>query len=1143
MADFVHLHNHSDYSLLDAAQTVDTMCNRVYDLKMDSIAITEHGNLFSMIPFYKQARETGIKPIIGCEIYVAVNKYTDKKQITNSLGKKWGYHHLVLLAQNEQGYKNLMALSSIGYLEGFYYRPRVDKDLLKKFNEGLIATSACLAGEVTSYAAIGDYERAKKAALSYKEIFPNRFYLELQDHEIPEEQAAHKILKKLSKELSIPLVATNDCHYCMKEDSDAHDVLFCLGTGKNRNDVNRLKYEPYQFYIKSPDEMFKIFKDVPEALENTVAIAEQCDVKINLGEYHLPEYPLSNNVSNPDDYLKELCLSGMKDKYQNITPELTKRMNYELSVIKKMGYAGYFLITQDFVQYAKNNHIPVGPGRGSAAGSLVSFCTDITDVDPLKYNLIFERFLNPERVTMPDIDIDFCIEGRDKVINYIKDKYGHDSVAQIITFGTMKAKSVIRDVGRVLGMSYGEVDSIAKLIPNEPKMNLDKAIKMNNDFKNIASKSDIHKQLIDFSKTLEGCHRHASTHAAGVVITPGPLTDYVPLFKSPSADEVTTQVDMNALEEMGLLKMDFLGLRNLTVIQKTIDIIKKRHNKVIDISKIDLNEKKVFENIFQPALTTGIFQFESDGMKEYLLQLEATSIEDLIQMTSLYRPGPMSNIPEFIARKKGNAEIKYLHSSLEDILKETYGIIVYQEQVMQISSQIGGFSLAEADILRRAMGKKKKNLMSSYRIKFIEGAIKQNIDKKIAIEIFEFLEKFAEYGFNKSHAAAYTIISYQTAWLKCFYPIEFLTANISSDINDTDRLIKLLSEAKRMNIKINPPDINQSYADFTIQDNQTIQFGLAAIKNVGYKSAQNIATYRDKNKKFESIFDLCMMDELINKKVLESLILSGACDVLREHRAQQFNSLDLIIDFSNKFHKNKNTNQASLFGDSNALGISSPTLQGTEKWNQDECCKKEKELLGFYLTHNPLSKHEDDLNELIIANNKINHNTQIIRAGGLISDIQHRFDRNNNKWALLTVETLSNTIQIYVFNDAFKQYSDLIYEDSLCFFIGRDFNQSENESNLRLVVDKMYSLDNIKERLTKNINIKLEFSINQKKVLDKIEQLNHAHEGNYSLILHIENSDQTIQKILIKKLQFSINFQTLKHLRKIFGPHNVWLTV
>ena len=1143
MSDFIHLHNHSDYSLLDAAQTVDKMCNRVDDLGMDSIAITEHGNLFSMIPFYKQAQKAGIKPILGCEVYVAVNKHTEKKQIITSHGKKWGYHHLVLLAQNEQGYKNLMALSSIGYLEGFYYRPRIDKALLKEYNEGLIATSACLAGEITSYAAKGDYENAKLATLSYMKIFPDRFYLELQDHNIAQEQAAHTILKKLSKELNVPLIATNDCHYCLREDSDAHDVLFCLGTGKDRNDTNRLKYEPHQFYIKSADEMYKLFKDVPQALENTVQIAEQCNVTIPLGEHHLPKYLASENSNqDPNEYLKQLCYDGLKSKFSSLTPTLDKRLKYELNIIKNMGYAGYFLITQDFVNYAKENNIPVGPGRGSAAGSLVSYCTNITDVDPMKYNLLFERFLNPERVTLPDIDIDFCIEGREHVINYIKNKYGKESVAQIITFGKMKAKSVIRDVGRVLGMSYSEVDSIAKLIPNENKITLSKALEMNPDLKKISLKSETHKELLDFSQTLEGCHRHASTHAAGVVIAPGPLTNYVPLFKSPSSEDITTQADMNGLEDLGLLKMDFLGLRNLTVIKKTVELIKKRHNKNIDIDKIDLDDKNIYDNIFKKGFTTGIFQFESDGMKEYLLQLDAKCIEDLMQMTALYRPGPMASIPEFIARKKGRSSIKYLHPTLEKILKETYGIIVYQEQVMQISSEIGGFTLAEADILRRAMGKKKKALMASYKIKFIEGAVEKSINKTVAIEIFELLEKFAEYGFNKSHAAAYTIISYQTAWLKHYYAIEFLTANISSDINDTDRLVKLLAEAKRMKIKVQAPHINKSKADFTILDKKTIQYGLAAIKNVGYKSADIIAKHRLKKGLFKSIFDLCLIGNTsINKKVLESLILVGACDKLKEHRAQLYESLETIINFSNQYNKNKNSNQESLFNnvDNN---IVPPSLYPAESWTDQKCLKYEKLLLGFYLTDNPLSQYQNDIKELDLYS-KHHLDKQKIQIGGIITEINYRFDKNGNKWALLSVDTLNKPIQIYVFHEALNKYSNLVVDDMMCFFVGKDFNNNESDTINRMVANQIFPIKGIKNQLIKNINIKLPFSADKKNILNTLNSLHDEFKGHYSLILHLEKSTGISDKILLNKLKFSIDSQTMKKLRKDFQENNVWLSM
>ena len=663
--DFVHLHNHTDFSLLDAAQSVDQMCNRLTDLKMDTIAVTEHGNLFSMIPFYKKALKQGIKPILGCEIYVSVGDHTERMLNKDPKGRKWNYHHLVLLCMNETGYKNLMKLVSIGYLEGFYYRPRVDKQLLKKYGEGLIATSACLAGEVTHYASIGDYNKAKNAAIEYSEIFPNRFYLELQNHDIPEEKQAHIILKKLSSELDIPLVCTNDCHYAYEDHWQAHDILFCLGTGKNRNDKNRLRYEPRKFYIKSADEMWDLFKDYPDALENTVKIAEQCNVEIPMGNYHLPRFPIpaDSNSSSADDYLKTLCQEGLRKRYSHITPEIQNRLNYELSVIKKMGFAGYFLITMDFVKYAKTNLIPVGPGRGSAAGSIVAYTTGITDVDPIKYNLLFERFLNPDRISLPDIDIDFCVEGRQKVIDYIKQLYGDDSVAQIITFGTMKAKSVIRDVGRVLGMPYGEVSQIAKLIPNEPNITLDRAIKISKDFSSISSIDETHKDLIEYSQVLEGLHRHASTHAAGVVIAPGPLTDYVPLYQAAGTKDVATQADGNDLESLGLLKMDFLGLRNLTVINKTIKSIKDNYNKIIDISTLNLEDSKVFK-LFSSGKTIGVFQFESQGMREYLKKLKPSSIEDLIAMNALYRPGPMQNIPDFLSRKHGQSKITFLHPKI-----------------------------------------------------------------------------------------------------------------------------------------------------------------------------------------------------------------------------------------------------------------------------------------------------------------------------------------------------------------------------------------------------------------------------------------------------------------------------------------------
>jgi len=1144
MSDFVHLHNHTDYSLLDAAQTVEQMCDRVYDLGMDSIAVTDHGNLFAMIPFYKQAQAKGIKPILGCEIYVAIQSHTDKNIITTSSGAKKNYHHLVLLAQNIQGYKNLMKLCSIGYLDGFYYRPRVDKELLKTYNHGLIATSACLAGEVTSYAAAGDYNAAKKAALEYQEIFPDRFYLELQNHNIVEEKKAHIILKKLSKELNIPLVATNDCHYCMEEDSNAHDALFCLGTGKDIHDTNRMKYEPGKFYVKSADEMYKIFKDVPQALENTLKIAEQCNVTIPLGEYHLPDYPLEGKNSS-DDYLKVLCLKGINSKYDTITSTIQSRLKYELSIIKKMGYAGYFLITQDFVNYAKNNNIPVGPGRGSAAGSLVAYATGITDVDPIKYNLLFERFLNPERVTMPDIDIDFCIEGRDLVIDYIKNKYGHDSVAQIITFGTMKAKSVIRDVGRVLGMSYGEVDKIAKLVPNELNITLDRAFKLNPELREISHQSPTHKNLIDYSKILEGCHRHASTHAAGVVIAPGPLTDYVSLFKNTSSGDIATQADMNGLEDLGLLKMDFLGLRNLTVINKAIELIKGRHNTTIDINNIDLYDQKVYENIFSSANTIGVFQFESDGMREYLTQLQPNCIEDLVAMNALYRPGPMANVPEFINRKHGKSPIVYIDSQLEPILKETYGIIVYQEQVMEISAEIGGFSLAESDIMRRAMGKKKNKLMASYKIQFIKGAQKKNVPERVAIELFELLEKFADYGFNKSHSVAYAMIAYQTAWLKHYYPIEFLTANISSNITDIDNVVKLISDGRSMGITIKHPDINVSEADFMIVDDYTMHYGLAAIKNVGYKAAQQIATHRKKTKPYASIFELATAgDQNINKKVIESLILVGACESLGNHRAELFESLDIIINFSAKVQRDQHRNQESLFGSSSSSNIVYPRLKKIEPWPIEKELKYEKELLGFYLSNNPLAKHEEEFIELstLDSNGYNKFNSEFVQIGGIISNVTLRYDKNGNQWAILSLDTYSGSMQVYVFHNTYLEYVKYVYEDNIIFIQGKISNQSDNNKVTQFIANKIYSGDNLKERLTTKINIKIEYEKNNPDISAQLRKLCESNKGKYPIVFHMLTSQSRIQKIISKHTLVDNNSDFLKQLRILLGTANVWIS-
>ena len=718
-SEFVHLHNHSDYSLLDGAQKIDQLVNTIDDLNMDAVALTEHGNMFSVLPYYKQAKKAGIKPIIGCEIYVAVGSRFEKK--TRSDGG-WGNNHLILLAQNFTGYKNLMKLVTAGYLEGFYYRPRIDMDLLREYSEGLICMSACLKGVVPEKMLKGDYEGARKEALLFSEIFQDRYYLEIQNHGIPEEEQNLKNMKKLSQDLNLPLVCTNDAHYAKKEHWEAHDIHICLGTGKERSDPNRLRYATPEFYFKTQDEMHKLFKEFPGAIENTRKIADSIDITLPIGESHLPNFPIPKeaNTSDPDEYLKSITESGAQNLYGEITPEIKKRMSHELNVIKNMGFAGYFLITADFVEYAKKSSIPVGPGRGSAAGSLVSYALGITSIDPLKHDLLFERFLNPDRISMPDIDIDFCIERRGEVIDYIKEQYGENSVTQIITFGKMKAKQVVRDVGRVMGYSFSEVDKIAKAIPNELNITLDKALEKSPELKKM-SEGDF-QELINHSKVLEGMHRHASIHAAGVVIAPSELTDYIPLYKS-STNDITSQYDMKGLEELGLLKMDFLGLRNLTVIDKAVALINLKEGNV-DLEKLSFEDDKVYE-LFSKGNTIGVFQFESSGMREFLKKLKPTVLEDLIAMNALYRPGPMENIDSFISRKHGVKSINYPHKLLEPILKETYGIIVYQEQVMQIAHEVAGFTLAEADIMRRAMGKKIKSLMEELSIKFIAGAEKK----------------------------------------------------------------------------------------------------------------------------------------------------------------------------------------------------------------------------------------------------------------------------------------------------------------------------------------------------------------------------------------------------------------------------------
>jgi len=1137
-SEFIHLHNHSDNSLLDGAQNIPSVLETITDLGMDSVALTEHGNLFGAVSFYKKAKDKNIKPIIGCEVYVAKGSRFQKDR-SSGMGQ---YNHLVLIAQNYQGYKNLMKIVTHGYLEGFYYKPRVDTEILKKYNEGIICLSACLKGILPETLIYNGLEAGKQVAEEYSSIFPGRYYIELQNHGIPEELQNIQLATKLAKEMNLPIVATNDAHYAKKEHYKAHDVHICIGTGKHLSDKNRLKYPGHEFYFKSQDEMFSLFKQFPEALENTRALTDSVDLQIPMEDYHLPWYSIPGDKKSKDidEYLKTLCSTGLKDKYENINGEINKRLDYELSVIKKMGFASYFLITADFVEYAKKNKIPVGPGRGSAPGSIVSYALGITNIDPLKHNLIFERFLNPDRISMPDIDIDFCVERRGQVIDYLKSIYGEDSVTQIITFGKMNARAVIRDVGRVMSYSYSEVDKIAKMIPEGPKVTLDQALKQNSDLRTVSQTN--YKELIDNAKVLEGMTRHASIHAAGVVVAPGDLTDFVPLYRSSQGD-VTTQYDMKELESIGLLKMDFLGLRNLTVIDKTIDLIKKRFNEDIDIDKIDMEDPKVYK-LFAKGLTVGIFQFESAGMREFLKKLQPKSIDGLIAMNALYRPGPMQNIDRYIKRAHGKEKVEYVHPLLEEALKETYGIIVYQEQVMQIANIIAGFTLSEADEMRRAIGKKIRSLMDKMADKFVKGAVKNGLSKAKAKQIFELIDKFAQYGFNKSHSVAYSYIAYQTGWLKTHYTAEFMSANLTSEMNNTNKVVVLINECRKLNIKVHAPDINKSGINFEPLNDKEISFGLNAVKNVGVKALEQCIEVRSKHGEFKSIFDfISKVDQrLVNKKVLESLILAGAFDSLNKNRAQLFEAVDLAINYGNQVDKQSNKNQINLFGDQEEL-IKVPDLPIIEDWENQEKLSKEKEVLGIYVSGNPLIKYADTIEELSnydFSEERILKENSVVKIGGAITNFKLHFDKKNQQMAFFNLDCLGGQAEAIIFHDAFDKYKEIIKDNNIVFLVGHTSTQNDF-ADLKLIVDEVIPINHAKKVLKLNeVNIRLPKN-SSKDLMNDIVELANQNMGDHSFVVHIPGENGQERKIISKKIKVSNNNQFLILLRDLLGESNVWI--
>jgi len=1144
MPDFVHLHNHSDYSLLDAAQKVKTMVQYCSELGMEAIALTEHGNMFSAVLFHDTARAAGIRPIIGCEVYVAQSGRHDRTP--RKKGEGFAYNHLVLLAQNYTGYRNLMKLTSLGFTEGFYFKPRVDKELLRRYSEGLIALSACLKGEVAEAAWKFGLEEARKAAEDLASIYPGRFYLEIQNHGIPEEKIVRDVFRELAEQTGLPLVATNDVHYNRREHAASHDVMFCLGTGKDLNDPNRQRYHGDSFYIKSPDEMYELFADFPEALANTKVIADSCDVRIPEGEYHLPVFPIPQEFPSRDEneYLAHLAHKGLVKKFgqDRITPEMEDRLNYELKVIRDMGFPGYFLIVQDFVRFAKSRGVAVGPGRGSAAGSLAAYALDITGIDPLEYDLLFERFLNPDRISMPDIDIDFCYERRSEVIDYIKDLYGHDSVCQIITFGQLKAKAVLRDVARVLGMSYAEGDRIAKMIPEDPKINLSKAIGIVPELKELVEGDERYGQVWRHALVLEGMNRHSGIHAAGVVITPGELTEYIPVQQNSKGD-LTTQYDMNILDRVGILKMDFLGLRTLTVIQHAVDMLKARGIEV-DMEKIPLDDKKTYK-LFMDGATHGIFQFESAGMREYLKQLRPNVIHDLVAMNALYRPGPMGNIPSFIARKHGEEKIEYLHPLLEPILRDTYGIIVYQEQVMQIANKIGGFTLGEADKLRRAMGKKKVKEMEAMQPKFLEGAEANGVNKKIALAIYELIYKFAEYGFNKSHSVAYAYVAYQTGWLKAHYPAEFMAAYLTSERSNLKRVVELVNECRRMGIPVRHPDVNVSASLFT-SDSESILFGLAAIKSMGEKAAESIILEREKDGAYSSLFDLTARVDLhaVNKKSLEALIYAGAMDSLPGNRNQKLLALDTAIQYGQKIKQEKNNAQVDLFGAATGMSvIQEPVLEEHPDWDAGQKLDLEKEYLGFYLSGHPAEAFQEELDAFSNTDLLAEKGLKIqgpIRGGGVISARRVLYDKKNNAWSRFVLNTLTGEIQVLAFSKTYDKFRELIQDENKVFIEGKLSERDADSEVPTLILDNLIPLEDLRIRFSRRLHVRIAREETSQAKVNTLKSIMERNPGELALVLHVNSENDGETRVLAKNMRVNVSAGHIEKLRTEMGRENVW---
>lgn len=1176
---FTHLHVHTEYSLLDGSSKIKEITKRAAELGMDSLAITDHGVMYGVIDFYKAAKEAGIKPVLGCEVYVAPGSRFDKEAGTG----EDKYNHLVLLAENNTGYQNLMKIVSRGFTEGFYYKPRVDKELLREFHEGIIATSACLAGEVQRYLARGMYEEAKRVALSYQDIFgKDNFFLELQDHGIAEQHYVNPQLLRMSEETGIELICTNDVHYTYADDADAHDILLCIQTGKKVTDENRMRYTGGQYYLKSPEEMTELFKYAPQAVANTEKIAERCNVEIEFGVTKLPKFAVPQGYTSWT-YLNYLCYEGLKKRYPEQAADISveefvrlakeesvedrkdvvikiaedtnnifQRLAYELSVIYSMGYVDYFLIVWDYINFAKRHDIPVGPGRGSAAGSIVSYCLEITDLDPIKYSLIFERFLNPERVSMPDIDVDFCYERRQEVIDYVVEKYGKDCVSQIVTFGTMAARAVIKDVGRVLDLPYAMVDNIAKMVPREIGITIDKALAENPDLKSEYENNEVVKDLIDKSKRLEGLPRHASMHAAGVLICGKPVEDYVPLSTG-SDGAVVAQFVMTTLEELGLLKMDFLGLRTLTVIKDAENLIKK-HNKGFSIHDIDYSDKGVFDAI-STGKCDGIFQLESAGMKSFMKELKPRSLEDLIAGISLYRPGPMDFIPQYIKGKNNQDSVTYACPQLEAILKPTYGCIVYQEQVMQIVRDLAGYSWGRSDLVRRAMSKKKAYVMEQERKNFIygnpdegvKGCVNNGIDEKVAGKIYDDMIDFAKYAFNKSHAACYAVVSFQTAYLKTYYPVEFMAALMTSVIDNTSKVAGYIYACKQMNIGILPPDVNESQMEFTVE-NGKIRFAMAAIKSLGRPTIQAILKERGENGSFISMQDfVTRMSQALNRRAIENFVKAGAFDTFGHTRKSMMIVSESMLDSAIKHNKDSMTGQMSLFDfaaeeDKKAFEIRIPDVA---EYTKEELLGYEKEILGVYVSGHPLDEYTGMVNKYItnvssdfevddeLGETKARDGA-IATIGGLITEKTIKTTKKGQLMAFLTVEDVVGTVEVVVFPNSFTANRVVIDHAEKVFVTGKV--QANVDENAKLICDKVVDFASIPRKLW----IRFASLSDYEDKKDELYGILYNSDGKDTVVIYCTKENKRLTLPASRTIR--VDSELIQKLQAMYGEKNVTTT-